>query len=414
MSKKKSYQLKLDIVIPTKDRYDTLVPSVNAILNSLISSEYRLIIYDNSFEDGPVDQMNSIINDSRVLYVRDNENIDAVENFNRAIGYADSKFTILIGDDDLILPNIFEVITKMEMDNLDCLIQHRPTYYWPNVKFDFESDYFSPASLQISNQIARAVEPLDSKIELTKVLNSGAIYLYDLPALYHGLLRTSVLDKIQKKYTTYVNGPSPDISLAFMIAITIKTYGRYCVPFSLAGASFNSAAGLGRRSEHSATLDQVPSWLPGEMMNDWDPKLPRLWNGFTVYAQSIYLCAKKANINVNLNYNQLYLKILSENFRDIKFFRRSESRVTLKKVTIIIGFISFLLRSFVVKLPKKILNILIRKRPAFKFLAFYKNVNSPKASIESAMVHINEHLSGSFHHDPSTINQTEDTPNEKH
>lgn len=382
---------KLDIIIPTKNRYSTLVPAVRAILSRLKSSEYRVLIYDNT-PDHAKQATPQLPQDPRVSYHHDPQDIDAVENFNRAIDLAQSEFAILIGDDDLVLPTVFEAISQMERQGLDCLIQQRPTYYWPGVKFSREIDYFSPASLLITRDIASTVVELDPHKELNMVLDQGAIYLFNLPALYHGLVRTRILKQMREKYGAYVLGPSPDISLALLIAHSIQLYGMYGIPFSIAGASFNSAAGMGRRDEHSATLDRAPSWLPREMLKKWDPSLPKIWNGFTVYAQSLYLVGQTVNIPININYEALYKKMLSDNFLDIHFMRGENAPIRSPKLsTIVFGFMSYILRSSVMYMPKVLLNILVRSRPAFRFQAFYSDVHSPEACITKAESHISRY-----------------------
>ena len=379
---------KLDIIIPTKNRYSTLVPVVCAILARLKSPDYRILIYDNT----PANARSTTLQlpqDHRISYHHEPEDIDAVENFNRAIDQVQSEFAILIGDDDIVLPTVFEAIAQMERLDLDCLIQHRPTYYWPGVKFNRELDFFSSASLQIAKDITNSVIELNSIQELEHVLDKGAIYLFRLPALYHGLLRTRVLKRIRDNYGTYVLGPSPDISVALLIAYSIERYGIYGTPFSVAGASFNSAAGMGRRGEHSATLDRAPAWLPREMLKKWDPDLPKIWNGMTVYAQSLYLVGKSVNRPVNINYEALYQKMLSDNFLDIQFmFGKDVTMRAPKLSTIAIGLLTYMLRSIILHMPKILLNSLIKKRPAFRFLVFYSDIQSPDACIKKAEFHI--------------------------
>ncbi len=379
---------KLDIIIPTKNRYSTLVPAVRAILSKLGSQDYRILIYDNTPKDSIPDAP-QLPADPRIAYHHEPQDIDAVENFNRAIGLVEAEFAILIGDDDLVLPSIFEAIDQMEKNGLDCLIQQRPTYYWPGVKFSREIEYFSPASLQISREIASSVVELDPMKELGLVLNRGAIYLYNLPALYHGLLRTHILKQMRDKYGAYVLGPSPDISLALLIAHSIQRYGMYRTPFSVAGASFNSAAGMGRRGEHSATLDRAPAWLPRQMLKQWDPALPKIWNGFTVYAQSLYLVGKTANIPIKINYEALHKKMLSDNFLDIKFMTGKDAPAHPPQLsTIATAFLTYLLRTTVLHAPKLVLNPLVKRRPAFRFQAFYRDIESPEACISKAESHI--------------------------
>ena len=379
---------KLDIIIPTKNRYSTLVPVVCAILSRLESQDYRILIYDNTPEHAR-SAAPKLPQDPRISYHHDPQDIDAVENFNRALDLVQSEYAILIGDDDLVLPSVFEAISQMERQDLDCLIQQRPTYYWPGVKFNREIEYFSPASLQITREITSSVIVLDPMTELEFVLERGAIYLYKLPALYHGLLRTRILRQMREKYGAYVLGPSPDISLALLIAYSIRRYGMYGTPFSVAGASFNSAAGMGRRGEHSAKLDRAPAWLPAEMLKKWDPALPKIWNGFTVYAHSLYSVGQSVRRPVSVNYEALYRKMLSDNFLDIQFMIGKNAPIRKPKLgTIVMGFMTYIMRATILNAPKMLLNVIVRRHPAFRFADFYTDIQNPEACIEKAEFHI--------------------------
>jgi len=384
--------MSIDIIIPTKNRYSTLIPTVKAILHCLPDRDYCLIIYDNSDCQIPTEFIESMKTNARVRYITDSENIDVVENFNRAINQVISPYAILIGDDDFILPNIFDAIAFMENEGLDCLIQPRPTYYWPGVSFQKQFDYFEPASLLITNNINKQFKKIDAKKELATVLQLGGIYLYNLPNLYHGIIRSELLKNIKKQYGNYVLGPSPDMSLALVLSAHVKSHGFYSVPFSIAGASSNSAAGMGRRNEHSTTLERVPSWLPKDLAEHWDSRLPKLWNGFTVYAQSLYLTGIRIGAPVDLNYDALFKKMLSDNFQDLSYIK-SVPGVQLSKKTILSGFLEYALRSALMRMPSFVLSILVKWRPAFRDMAFYRNVQGPDECITLAMQHINDHLS---------------------
>jgi glycosyltransferase involved in cell wall biosynthesis len=379
----------LDIIVPTKDRYSTLIPTTHAILQALEDADYNIVIYDNSQGEIPTEEIEALKRHPKVKYTHHPENLDAVQNFNFAIDASTAEYCTLIGDDDFVLPTIFQAINELRRKKLDCLIQHRPTYYWPGVKFDREFDYFAPASLQIQRKNSDAITDLDPQKELDYVLDKGGIYLFNLPALYHGLVSRTSLQKIKKKYKNYIFGPSPDISLAYMLAISINTYGYYHTAFSIAGASFNSAAGMGRRGEHSASLDSAPAWLPKTMKDDWDPRLPATWNGFTVYAQSLYLSAKAAGTTADINYKAHYKKILRHNFNDIAYFNsREELKNKLTGPDKLKCFLIFHLREFMQRMPNWILNIVVRMRPAFRTLQFYRGVNGPAECIQLATRHI--------------------------
>ena len=380
----------LEIVIPTRNRERTLVPSVRAILAALGDRNYRIAIADNS--DVALDRsiQEEFAASGRVVYRHNPHTVDVIENFNSALAQADGKYVTLIGDDDFVLPEIFNAIEILESEKLDCLIHPRPAYYWPDVTFDREFDFFRPATLLIGETMSDRIEQLEPASELDRVRAAGAIYLYNLPALYHALLRSDALHRIKQTFGDYVLGPSPDMSLAVALCALDVRYARSSIPFSVAGASYNSAAGMGRRGAHTAALDRAPSWLPISMKEQWDPRLPEVWNGYSVYAQSLISVARVAGLDTDLNLPKLFKKMIAEDLSDMPHVRQKLSSLGLRQGlgVIVLGTAEGVLRRLLTRLPAAVLNRLIRRRPHFRGLHQYGGILSPQACIACAEAHI--------------------------
>ena len=321
----------LEIVIPTRNRERMLVPSVRAMLAALGDHDYCIAIQDNSDIPLNLSVRAEFAATGRVVYRHDPRTLDVIENFNSALAQVRGKYVILIGDDDFVLPEIFAAIHTLEREALDCLIHPRPAYYWPDVKFDREFDFFRPATLLINRSMTNQIEHLDPIRELKNVRAAGAIYLYRLPALYHALLRSETLHQIKHSFGDYVLGPSPDMSLAVALCALNVRYGRSTIPFSVAGASYNSAAGMGRRGAHTAGLDRTPSWLPKWMKDAWDPRLPEVWNGYSVYAQSLICVARIAGLDTSLNLQRLFKKMIAQDLSDIAYIRHKLSELNARE-----------------------------------------------------------------------------------
>lgn len=380
----------LEIVIPTRNRERTLVPSVRAILAALGERNYEIVISDNS--DSPLDItiQGEFAASGRVLYRHNTRTIDVIENFNFALAQVRGEYAILIGDDDFVLPQVFNAIEVLDANELECLIHPRPAYYWPDVSFDREFDYFRPGTLLINEKMNTQVELLDPTKELDKVKAAGAIYLYNLPALYHALLRGDTLHGIKQRLGEYVLGPSPDMSLAVALCALKVRYGRSTIPFSVAGASYHSAAGMGRRGAHTAALDRAPSWLPRAMKEQWDRRLPEVWNGYSVYAQSMISVAKAAGLDDDLDFSKLFRKMIAEDLGDVVHVRRKAWAIGLRRSISVIGLgaIEGLLRRLLKRLPTTLLNQLVRHRPHFRNLHQYRDIVTPESCIACAEAHI--------------------------
>lgn len=352
--------------------------------------DYLIRIFDNSDQalDDKIRRDFEHCGNIRYTYIA--KTVDVIENFNFALRAVESKYAILIGDDDFVLPEVFSAVEILEENDLECLIHPRPAYYWPGVKFDREFAFFRSSSLMINESMSSRLDFLDPAAELARVRAAGAVYLFNLPAVYHALIRSDVLHGIRQRFGEYVLGPSPDMSLAVALCAQDVRYARSSIPFSIAGASYNSAAGMGRRGDHTASLERAPSWLPKAMKQAWDPRLPDVWNGYSVYAQSLLAVAKRAQLSMELNFPALFRKMIAEDLRDIRYVRPKLARLgwACGNWTLLLGFVEGVARRAIRYFPTIMLDRMIRTRPHFRTLTLYQGIDSPLACIECAEAHI--------------------------
>lgn len=112
----------LSIVIPTKDRYECLIPVINTILKHVISSDFELVIHDNSISNDSVLPFFNNHVDSRLKYFYVKDYLSMVDNTLLAINQSKGKYATFIGDDDLVSPFICEITKLLDKKNIDCLI----------------------------------------------------------------------------------------------------------------------------------------------------------------------------------------------------------------------------------------------------------------------------------------------------
>ena len=376
----------LSVIIPTKNRYNVLIPVLSSICKNINDLKIEFVIQDNSSNNMQIIEFLSSFDDSRIKYFYINEDLDVVENFNNAIRNAIGKYILMIGDDDFNHPYIIDIMNIIDGKDIESIIYPRANYYWSDVVFPRETDFFESASIQVIRDCDLEFKERFSKVELENVLNEGGIYLFNLPAVYHGIVKKSILDKIFEKYGSYVLGPSPDMSLSIAVGLEIESYYFVNFPISVTGASYNSAAGMGRRGTHSKSLEDVPSWLPDDLSSNWDPLLPRLWNGFTIYAQSIYEVLKCYNVNKGINYKRLYDKILKDNFNDLIYLKEIKNfkdiNIVERNLLIIKHSIYNYAKMIQTLFPVWVFNIIINNHPSFKKSKHIKNIKDIDESMK--------------------------------
>tara|TARA_B110000971_G_scaffold221202_1_gene267350 strand:+ start:3692 stop:4879 length:1188 start_codon:yes stop_codon:yes gene_type:complete len=370
----------LSIIIPTKNRYPQLFELIHSFNNFSSLDNLEVLIQDNSFNNSFFHDNINIESYPFVKYFYDSVDKDAPTNFNDGINNSTGDYCIIIGDDDIINPYIIDIVKLAKDSCLDSLIYPRGQYYWPDTEFLKKYKYFEPSSLQfqISNKLI--FDKKESKKELSNIISTGGVNLGNGPCLYHGLVRRKVLSDIYSKFGTYILGHSPDMSFTITLLLQQEYFYSTDVCLTVPGASFNSAAGMGRRGTHSSTLDNLPDIVPKTLLNDWDENLPRIWTGPTFTANAVYSVFNYYKIEKNVNYVALYTKILSDNFHDIKFVKKVNNYnnfpFLLKLKICFKGFVKFNLSKLINIFPSFILSLVVKLHPYYKSKEYFRNVTT--------------------------------------
>lgn len=297
----------LSIIIPTKDRYATLLPVVQALLSYVPGHDYEIVIQDNSTPGQIPADLRLNLNDSRIRYFHHSEHMSIVQNTIAAIENASGDYLCFIGDDDLVAPYIIEETLKLRDSGLDCLT-HPPAYYWwNNVEFITVDRYHHKSAFWLPR--STTPEFLNGPTELEHMLNNGAVSYYRMPRFYHGIVSRRVLQAVYEHTGTFVPGSSPDMALSVALALVTNRYLQSDRPNTVFGASRGSGGGLtAARRHHGRIEDQVH--LPKKTIENWDSQLPRYWSEYTIYPQTTQEVLKAFGQPSNLDFTALYGSII--------------------------------------------------------------------------------------------------------
>jgi hypothetical protein len=370
----------LSIIIPTKNRYNTLLPVLQALLNHIQGDDYEIVVQDNSTVDVKSGQqaIKNVGND-KVKYFFSEETLSVTDNTNLAISNSIGDYLTFIGDDDLVSPYILEVVQIMVEKEIECLISSRGNYYWPDVVMAKEYAYHYPASLFCPRQPSFDVEMKHCDEEMDKVLHDGGVNTLMLPTLYHGIVKRNVMDAGFERFGTYVPGASPDISLSTALCCVMSTYGYMNYPVTITGASKNSAAGMGARRAHVARIEEVP-WLPKQLVSTWDSRIPRIWTGTTIYAQSILEVYQQIGLSKSVNFANMYANMFIREPKTKRLVFPYLLKISMntfpKMVFIVLTLIKAILFSTLYSLPGLWINWWYKIKGRYSTFELHKGVGS--------------------------------------
>lgn len=300
--------IKLSIIIPTRNRYQTLIPIVNTIIENIISYEYEIIIQDNSDDNQEILSYLESINDVRIKYFYYGSQISMVQNTELAIENTKGIFIVFIGDDDLVTPYIMDVVDYINENGIECLTYTTGNYFYKDLNFTKEYGFNKPASLQLPKMNYVQVIELNSEEELDKVLSIGGVYCLNLPRLYHGIVKKDILNKIKLRYGKFVPGPCPDMTLSIALTQVVNKFHYVDYPVTITGVSAKSEGGKGVHQGHVVKISEK-EWLAKDEILRWNKKIPPIFTRETIWAQSISHVLLNSSVNKQLNYIELYKNI---------------------------------------------------------------------------------------------------------
>lgn len=278
----------LSIVIPTRNREFYCIQTVKGLLD-YCGSNIEIIIQDNS-DSHDIDNYINSLNDNRIVYNRVPKRINSVLNMNQAVELASGKYVTMIGDDDFVLPTLYAAVEIMEIEGYDCLSpRHYDAFLWDSHQSDRE--YGTYIRYPQKDKII-TVDPL---AELAQCLKRGLISYqsYNLPKLYHGVVKRERLKEIQERTGHTIGGLSPDIYLAVSLSFTVKSCAVCYYPLTIQGISPTSTAYAGMHGTHKGRLEDAPHlYERGEY--HWNPLIPKVYSVETIWADSA-LCAIMEN-----------------------------------------------------------------------------------------------------------------------
>lgn len=106
----------ITIVIPTFNRATMLRRAIKSVQNQSFA-DWQLLIVDNASEDNTTQMVAELLDDPRIRYIRHDQNIGMLPNWDFAISKVETTFFSVLSDDDVILPEFFQAtIQEMLLD----------------------------------------------------------------------------------------------------------------------------------------------------------------------------------------------------------------------------------------------------------------------------------------------------------
>lgn len=135
--------MKFSVLLPTRNGGKFLHNCIASVLEQPYA-DMELVISDNANTDETSSVVESFAADPRVKYVRLDELVPVTENWRTALDASQGDYTLMIGDDDCLLPGYFERMAQLieQYDQPECLVYNGYGYVFPYSIDGNQSSYY--------------------------------------------------------------------------------------------------------------------------------------------------------------------------------------------------------------------------------------------------------------------------------
>ena len=144
--------MKFDIALPFYGDVGFLKEAVASVI-AQTDPNWHLLVVDDGYPDETLPAWFAGLNDSRISYLRNVENLGANGNFQKCLNLVTSEFCVVMGADDILEPDFIEVVTNTILKYPEVSIIH------PGVKVvDEKNNEISTRSDFIKFKIRNSLE----------------------------------------------------------------------------------------------------------------------------------------------------------------------------------------------------------------------------------------------------------------
>jgi glycosyltransferase involved in cell wall biosynthesis len=271
---------KFTVVIPTRERADTLYHTLRTCVNQDYEN-LSILVSDNCSTDN-TEEVTRSFNDKRVQYVRTPQRLSMSANWDFALDHVDGGFVNFIGDDDGLIPGSLaitnQVLSETKVDAVTS--KDMAIYFWP--------EYVEDA---IKGNYLLSIKPTYRIMDTQKFFNKSfdICNCVHLPQLYHGYVNTNLVKDLKVKHGNFFNGSSPDIYAGVVLGKVLKKHVFSNYPLTIHGLSHHSI-GSSNAFRHIDDNASKRFWVENNI--PVHPKLEKSSSIAIIYADAFMLAKK--------------------------------------------------------------------------------------------------------------------------
>lgn len=285
----------LSIIIPTRNRQKYCKFAVKQILQHNWE-DIEVCVQDNS-EDNSLGAWFESLNAPNVVYNYHPGILSFVDNFSEAVSLAHGEYLCMIGDDDGILPSIMKLVAEMAHVKADAAIPALSfIYFWPSDQHIVENSERGVLIAHLyAEQPSRPYRLFNGGVnEIRKLLQNGIqnYASYNIPRLYHGIVRRDILEKIKGTTGHFFGGLTPDMYMAAALSLTCKKILKVNYSVTISGICPTSGSSDSATGKHTGELKDAPHFR-GHNSYEWEKLIPSFYSVDTIWGDTLIRAIKE-------------------------------------------------------------------------------------------------------------------------
>ncbi len=103
--------LKIDVMLPYYGDVDQMKLAARSVLQQTYE-DFRLVVLDDGYPDPEPQRWFASLDDPRVTYLRNEQNLGANGNYRKAVELVEAEWFVMMGADDVMLPDYLEAVVS--------------------------------------------------------------------------------------------------------------------------------------------------------------------------------------------------------------------------------------------------------------------------------------------------------------
>lgn len=249
--------MRFTVVIPTRERCDTLQSSLDTVL-SQNRDDLVVVVSDNASTDGTRDVV-AARRDPRIRYVNTGQRVSMASNWEFALRHVDDgeNYVFYLGDDDALLPHALDDVEGIIRETgTRAVAWRKPDYHWPNWPFEHWRNLMVAT---VDNRLIR----YESRRALRDVARLWLPY-YRCPALYNSFVDVRAIRQAQRG-ETFFRSLIPDAYSGYAVLRVMDWYLYSTRPFSINGGSAHSTGASNGSAPGSNASPRKMFWAEADL-----------------------------------------------------------------------------------------------------------------------------------------------------